>query len=81
MSAGPPTATLVSCEGGVLRSGLPSSRVVRGAAVEGPVLITKLFVPRPRATTVDRPRLSEKLQEGAQTKLTVLSAPAGSTTV
>jgi LuxR family maltose regulon positive regulatory protein len=38
----------------------------------GPLLETKLYVPR-----VARPRLSERLSRGAEHKLTLVSAPAG----
>ena len=40
-----------------------------------PVLETKLYVPRPRAGWVPRPRLSERLDKGLT--LTLISAPAG----
>lgn len=43
----------------------------------GHLLSTKLFIPRPRTGTVDRPRVGELLTQGAKTKLTVLSAQAG----
>jgi LuxR family maltose regulon positive regulatory protein len=43
----------------------------------GHLLSTKLFIPRPRTGTVDRPRVSELLNKGARTKLTLLSAQAG----
>ena len=42
-----------------------------------PLLETKLFVPRPRRGLVPRPRLSERLDRGAASKLTLVSAPAG----
>src|SRR5690242_4939132 len=42
-----------------------------------PVLVTKLFIPRPRSNTVPRPRLIERLNEGLQHPLSVISAPAG----
>jgi LuxR family maltose regulon positive regulatory protein len=42
-----------------------------------PVLVTKLFVPPPRPKLVPRPRLTERLNEGLQRKLTLISAPAG----
>ncbi|MGB0385985.1 MAG: LuxR C-terminal-related transcriptional regulator [Ardenticatenaceae bacterium] len=38
---------------------------------------TKLFIPRPRADLVSRPRLIDQLDEGARRKLTLVSAPAG----
>ena len=42
-----------------------------------PVLETKLHVPDLRRTLVARPRLSERLSHGAESKLTLISAPAG----
>ncbi|MGF9906166.1 LuxR C-terminal-related transcriptional regulator [Brevibacillus porteri] len=43
-----------------------------------PIVITKLYMPPPRLTTVTRHRLIELLNEGLNRKLTVISAPAGS---
>ncbi|HET8629477.1 MAG TPA: hypothetical protein VFL91_18835, partial [Thermomicrobiales bacterium] len=43
----------------------------------GPLLETKLAVPRPRRAAVPRPRLRERLERGAETALTLVSAPAG----
>jgi LuxR family maltose regulon positive regulatory protein len=43
----------------------------------GPLLETKLYVPKPRRDLVARPRLSERLSRGAESKLTLISAPAG----
>jgi LuxR family maltose regulon positive regulatory protein len=45
--------------------------------MEIPLLETKLHVPRPRPGLVPRPRLTERLNRGAQAKLTLVSAPAG----
>jgi len=42
-----------------------------------PLLATKLYLPRLRRSLVPRPRLSERLDRGAETKLTLVSAPAG----
>ncbi len=42
-----------------------------------PLVETKLFVPRPRRTTVARPELRERLARGAHARLTLLAAPAG----
>ena len=42
-----------------------------------PLLQTKLFVPRSRRGRVPRPRLAERLDRGAASKLTLVSAPAG----
>ena len=41
------------------------------------LLETKLYVPRPRRGLVLRPRLSERLDRGAGSKLVLVSAPAG----
>jgi LuxR family maltose regulon positive regulatory protein len=42
-----------------------------------PLLSTKLFVPPPRPTLVPRPRLLERLSQGLNRPLTLISAPAG----
>ncbi len=41
------------------------------------ILATKLYIPPPRAKTVPRFRLIERLNEGLTRKLTLISAPAG----
>src|SRR5215216_2063982 len=41
------------------------------------ILRAKLYVPRSRPNAVPRPRLFERLDEGARRELTVVSAPAG----
>src|SRR5687767_1937402 len=43
----------------------------------GPLLETKLHVPRRRRGLVARPRLLERLDRGAESALTLVSAPAG----
>src|SRR6266545_4890879 len=43
----------------------------------GPLLETKLHVPRWRRGLVARPRLNERLSRGAESALTLVSAPAG----
>ena len=43
----------------------------------GPLLETKLHLPRWRRDLVARPRLSERLSRGAESALTLVSAPAG----
>ena len=43
----------------------------------GPLLETKLQVPRRRRDLVARPRLGERLSRGAESALTLVSAPAG----
>lgn len=42
-----------------------------------PLLETKLYIPQWRSGLVSRPRLVERLDQGAERKLTVVSAPAG----
>jgi LuxR family transcriptional regulator, maltose regulon positive regulatory protein len=42
-----------------------------------PILATKLYIPPPRPKIVLRPRLIERLNEGLNGKLTLISAPAG----
>ena len=41
------------------------------------ILSTKLFFPQPRSDRVQRTRLIDRLQEGINRKLTLISAPAG----
>jgi LuxR family transcriptional regulator, maltose regulon positive regulatory protein len=42
-----------------------------------PILITKLYIPPTRAELVHRPELVERLNNGLDRKLTLISAPAG----
>src|SRR5947209_13770841 len=42
-----------------------------------PVLVTKLFIPRPRPNVVPRPRLIERLNDSLHGSLSLISAPAG----
>lgn len=42
-----------------------------------PILATKLYVPPPRTKSVPRPRLTERLNEGLERKLTLISASVG----
>lgn len=42
-----------------------------------PILATKLYIPLPRIKAVLRPRLIERLNEGIDRKLTLISASAG----
>lgn len=41
------------------------------------ILTTKLYIPSPRRKVVPRPRLMERLNQGLNRKLTLISAPAG----
>ena len=42
-----------------------------------PILATKLYIPQPRTNVVRRPRLIERLNEGLDRKLTLISVSAG----
>jgi LuxR family maltose regulon positive regulatory protein len=42
-----------------------------------PVIATKLYLPKPRRGLVTRPRLIARLHTAAETRLTLVSAPAG----
>jgi ATP/maltotriose-dependent transcriptional regulator MalT len=42
-----------------------------------PLIETKLYIPKLRRGLVARPRLSERLSRGAESRLTLISAPAG----
>ena len=42
-----------------------------------PLLATKFYIPPTRSELIPRPRLTERLDDGLQGKLTVVSAPAG----
>ena len=55
----------------------PEPPVAVVPAIPAHLLATKLFVPPARATRVLRPRLIERLNDGLQRKLTIVSAPAG----
>jgi LuxR family maltose regulon positive regulatory protein len=63
------------------RSGKPTIRQVTGSqqvtGLPPPLLETKLYVPRSARGLVPRPRLSERLDVGTASKLTLVSAPAG----
>ncbi|MEC4687867.1 MAG: LuxR C-terminal-related transcriptional regulator, partial [Nitrospirota bacterium] len=48
------------------------------AVATGPLLETKLYIPKWRPGLVSRPRLIERLNQGIERKLTLISAPAGS---
>ena len=46
-------------------------------AMETPLLQTKLYIPQPRSELVSRSRLIERLNDGLQRELILISAPAG----
>jgi LuxR family maltose regulon positive regulatory protein len=49
----------------------------RWGLVSTTILSTKLYVPRPRPSTIRRPHLIERLNEGTRRELTLIAAPAG----
>ena len=51
--------------------------VAGSVALRDQLLATKLYAPSTRAGLTTRPRLTERLDEGARTKLTLVVAPAG----
>src|SRR5690606_12784568 len=53
------------------------ARSQREVAMAGPLLETKLHMPRRHRELVDRARLVQKLQRGATAPLTLVSAPPG----
>ena len=67
----------------------PAGSVVRGrtsdaalcswewGGVAGPLIATKLYIPKLRRRLVVRPRLLERVRRGTDSKLTLVSAPAG----
>jgi LuxR family maltose regulon positive regulatory protein len=55
----------------------PWTRGVTTLDNAGPLLETKLYVPRLRRGLVARPRLIERMDRGAESKLTLISAPPG----
>lgn len=52
-------------------------RVLYNRCMSAPILTTKLYIPRPRARVVLRPRLHAQLNATPHRKLTLVSAPAG----
>ena len=46
-------------------------------AMASPLLETKIYIPRPHRGVVPRPRLLDRLNRGSESKLTLVSAPAG----
>src|SRR5687768_15569346 len=45
--------------------------------MDNPLLETKLYAPRPRGGVISRPKLIARLNQGAKSKLTLVSAPPG----
>ncbi|MCV2491950.1 LuxR C-terminal-related transcriptional regulator [Geodermatophilus sp. YIM 151500] len=59
------------------RGGRVLLAVPRGAAADGPVIATKLFVPALGTRAIERPRLYSRLARALDARLTVVVAPAG----
>jgi LuxR family maltose regulon positive regulatory protein len=61
----------------VIGSVLPSGAAPYDAGAATRLLETKLYVPRSRSELVARPRLAERMRDGAERRLTLVVAPAG----
>ncbi|MEJ2560031.1 MAG: hypothetical protein P8186_28205, partial [Anaerolineae bacterium] len=55
----------------------PATNPVSDRSKQGVLLVTKLYIPQASPNLVPRPRLIERMNEGMQRKLTLVSAPAG----
>jgi LuxR family maltose regulon positive regulatory protein len=55
----------------------PTAGVSNGKSLGDQLLTTKLYIPSLRSDFVERRRLTERLNQGARGKLTLISAPAG----
>ncbi len=74
------TPPIEAPHGGATNTPLPTaSSAARNThtAPSNPLLATKLHLPRPRAQLVPRSHLVERLQQGVEGALTLVSAPAG----
>ena len=58
-------------------SSVPGTLIPMSDSAAAPILATKFFAPRWRAGQVSRPRLTARLTSSTQSKLTLVSAPAG----
>ena len=54
-----------------------AARGLQWCGMPGQLLATKFYVPKPRSGIVPRPGLTDRLLRGTQSKLTLISAPAG----
>src|SRR5258708_5284974 len=76
-----PPNLICSTPGSGVGDGPPRIRYVVGSSrktiMDTPLLETKFYVPKWRRGLVPRPRLSDRLNRGAESKLTLVSAPAG----
>ncbi len=64
-------------ERAAMEAGAPPVPVARSPLPRDPLLMTKLHPPHSRSRFIARPRLIERLQQGMESALTLLSAPAG----
>jgi LuxR family transcriptional regulator, maltose regulon positive regulatory protein len=60
-----------------LAADFPPLKTIESSTQHDPLLATKLHQPRPRSRLVPRTRLIERLQQGMEHALTLISAPAG----
>ena len=74
-SAGPASASAAPAPAPVVTP--PEAAGPGDSLVAAPLLATKLYVPRSRRGLVPRPRLIERLDRATESKLTLVSAPAG----
>ncbi|CAA9291859.1 MAG: Transcriptional activator of maltose regulon, MalT [uncultured Chloroflexia bacterium] len=58
-------------------SGVPDASASTDVPEHPPLLVTKLYLPRPRAELVPRPRLLARLEAGLPGSLTLIAAPPG----
>ena len=56
---------------------IPHRKSPEGAVLANSLVQTKFYLPRPRRSLIDRPRLSGRLNRDSDARLTLISAPAG----
>ena len=77
VSARPANAFLITRHAAITQRDAVVDRCIINFRMSAPLLLTKIYVPPPRPKIVLRPRLVERLNEGMNCKLTLISAPAG----
>ena len=75
--AAAPDATAPARGADLERSAVLPATPLASSALLHPLRVTKLHRPRPRMHLVERPALIERLQQGLECPLTLVSAPAG----
>src|SRR5215831_18932706 len=73
----PPSISLPAARTDAEVDAAPRPLLTRQDSPHHPLLATRLHVPRPRTQLVSRVRLVERLQQGVERALTLVSAPAG----